>query len=164
MKIRRRNFVQMLSLSPLAFLLPKVSARPRSGVAGETRRLLKERLWEEKPREVQMAYKGFTLRWSGWIGDINRPRYCGHWVGVDKETDMLVYASYPGKEGQFVRGDAFDITQVSPQIEITLETPEATKNYAQYECLDRLHRVIDDLRPGLVRVDPIFPPRSYYIS
>jgi hypothetical protein len=145
MQTKRRNFLQMLSLSPLAFLLPKADARPRSDVTAKTRRLVGERAWEEKPRVIDLGYRGFTLLWSGWIGHIDHPCYYGHWIGVNKETDTLVYASYPGKEGKFQRGCNFEITMVHPQIDITIETPEHVKEQARMECLYRLRRVIDDL-------------------
>ncbi len=137
--MKRRSFIQSLLAIPVVGAMARIALPSAHEVP--------------LPRNWQMDYKGFALRWSGWIGDVNRPRYCGHWVGVNKETNTLIYASYPGREGEFKRGDAFDIIRVSPQIEITLETSEALKTSAQSECLQRIIRVIDNWRPGLTSSD-----------
>lgn len=134
--MKRRSFIQSLLAVPVVGALAKVATSQPSPTL---------------PRDIQTVYKGFTLMWSGWIGHQDHPRYYGHWLGVNKKTDRLVYASYPGKEGTFQRGCNFVITRVAPQIEITSETPEDVKEQARMECLNRLIRVIDDLRPGLTK-------------
>ena len=66
-------------------------------------------------------YKGFHIIWSGWKIDSDCSFAVCQWYAwpvVYKDNirdDVMVYASYPGKQGTYKLGEVFDISPVEGQ-------------------------------------------------
>lgn len=97
----------------------------------------------------RINYKGFHLFWTGWKGAENTDVLVSQWCGYEKgnkrdPNQRLFYASYPGSEGPYFRGEIFDISVKEGQIAPTQRISKAELEKFSIETLQRLMRLIDE--------------------
>lgn len=63
-------------------------------------------------------YKAFQIEFRGWFGLAESDAECGQWLcaTIDSQPIRTFYASYPGGEGEFHKGDSFDVAARTGQI------------------------------------------------
>ena len=93
------------------------------------------------PSDLNAQYE---VVWTGWKPDGYSGEYVGQWMAMslDYPSRLNCYASYPGSEGTYNRGDFFDIGLRLGQDLIGLQTTEDEKVRACQETLARLMDVV----------------------
>jgi hypothetical protein len=96
----------------------------------------------------EFMYKGWRVKWSGWIGIAMTDAKVGRWFAYSPERlGFQLFSSYPGGCGSYYDNMTFDVSLREWQ---TLPTERATpSDLAHYrsECLQRLMRLIDKCGP-----------------
>jgi hypothetical protein len=104
----------------------------------------------------EFEYRGFIVRWTGWkcnvvVNCYVAGQYWAYPVGT-RNRGPFFYASYPGAEGQFRQGDAFDVSMKPNQTIMPLDA----KNLQDKQIDDdlqrltwlRLRAILDDYADG----------------
>jgi hypothetical protein len=126
--MERRNFLQMIGFTPLL------------------RDALK--LQSDKIRE-DYSYRGWEIKWSGWIQIYNQRILIGHWTAIKSNQHLGVYSSVPGACGWFLTGQIFDTSVYGDegQMFITPEISEVAAENQKKMGLLRLIKFLDHPTP-----------------
>lgn len=93
-----------------------------------------------------IEYKGRNLMWTGWKSTFDGTKLFGQWVTWDEKKPML-YAAIPGREGEWKRGDKFDVGQTHSQPFVNYELLANSLGLGDKlkdEALGRIKRLIDN--------------------
>jgi hypothetical protein len=100
------------------------------------------------------SYKGFTVWWTGWKHCENMDIEVCQWCACEgprryaaNYDRLLLYASHPGSEGQYLPGQIFDISIKAGQEIPTGKSTEEEKSQYRLLCLQRLMKLIDEVVP-----------------
>lgn len=127
--MERRSLLKMLGLTPTLGLLVHSGSGPN-----ETK---------------ETTFKGWTVKWSGWMPIVNQRLLVGNWVAVKPDTDIGVYSSVPGDCTWFRTGYMFDtcVREKEGQMFITPETHAYAAEKQKEMGLLRLLKFLDNPDP-----------------
>lgn len=99
--------------------------------------------------EIPERYQDFIIQWTGWIpdGDIS----VGQWLAGATHIHPIrtFYASYPGGEGEFRKGDHFDISLRDGQ-DPPVWGSHSDQHHGVKEAFQRLIKLLDKEFPDLL--------------
>ena len=97
----------------------------------------------DRPRLITHDLR-WDIHWTGWKGSTLDDALVGQWLAWDRRDERYFYASVPGGQGEYKKGDAFDIQPGVNQVRITRDTPLGTALDMYEKGYQRLLKVLED--------------------
>jgi len=119
--------------------------KPRCGGPGE--RGQGERMRDELEARVHITHDlRWHISWTGWKENPDNDTLVGQWLAWDMRDRRYFYASVPGGEGEYQRGECFSIDPEGKpgQFRITHKTPLGSALDAYQKGYERLLKVLED--------------------
>ena len=92
-------------------------------------------------RLAHLSYRGWLLWWTGWKPNKDVSCFFAQWVA--SKGGLRKYAAYPGGQGGYVPGTAFDTWVREGQRPVEFDTQEKEIDQARASTLQRLLDTID---------------------
>ena len=89
-------------------------------------------------------YRGWQIRWSGWIPSQNQHIYVGHWYAKNPKRGFDVCSAYPGKTGKFYADMIMDTSIQNDQGIPNLESTKEELDSYKADALHRLTKFMDE--------------------
>ncbi|SRR6266516_5163854 len=103
----------------------------------------------DRPRPISHDLR-WHIHWTGWKGNCDRDGHTlddtlvGQWLAWDRKEKRYFYASVPGGQGEYKRGDNFDIEPKTGQTRIARLTPLGTALDMYEEGYQRLLKALEN--------------------